>query len=293
MDIATAGTVDLRSSGDVLLSLTGIHSNGSNTPFNVYMSAGDGGLGLNHRVAIADSQITTNGGEIFAGGPVTIEPPFSNGYAPASGDNGVRVSNSTLDAGLGDVFLYGYSVAGGGIGVTVENLSVLSGQNVIVDGEAVGAGSDGARIESGSLLVSPYFVVVVGKGPQFGVVIDNGASLEVAPSFNDPGALLRIVGESTGSQYGTYMYRPGGSGPSTLKATNGAKVEVSGFNPGGAPSLGIFGTSGELFPVIDGLTGGSINLIANKDPINFNTLVNVGHAWIQDAVITASAPRCC
>ena len=65
---------------------------------------------------------------------------------------------------------------------------------------------------------------------------------------------------------------------------------ISGFNAGGGPSLGIFGTAGDLFPVIDASTGGSVDLIANKDPIDFNPLTNLGMRWLKTRSSRSSAP---
>ena len=309
--------------GNISMQASLIESTAS--PLAVQFNAGAGGgvVGVGSQgsngggIVIADSRISTRGGDITLGGASLACGPMlgcTSAGAAIGADSrltkAIETSFSTLDAGSGTVSISGFSVVDStaSVGVRIADTGV-SGGRILIDGRVDAAGDNyraGVELWNASMGATGQFAINgTASAPTppvasalVGINMINGSQLFI----NGASAALSMTGTATG---GTGTAEGAGlligiqlaDDSTRITATNGAAVDLIGLARGEGFRVGI-STSSRLL-AIDATGGSSLSLtsdnrlVLNADmvaPTGGSLLLRGGEGVFIDDMRLSGAP---
>ena len=303
-DIDALGTITVNAAAPGSLTLTadhGINYNGAihsqNGPLAVTLLSGNSGPGT---IVLNGADIETDGGNITLGGNHTGTLPNGSTFSGAANGAtgvGVTVSNSTLNAGSGQINIYGTGNAGG---VVIQSTSNMTAGDITILGYS--AASDAVDVSGFSNIGATHSVTVQGNGGDRGISVSNGGNFYVVPPAQDTSAFLNLTGLGGGFAEGVLLDNSSSPGV-ILRVINGAALNVSAANQtGGNAALSLIGESPSTLMVDAGndgpgaisfSTSGSSNTLSLSNvymtaPAGGLTLSSAGDLSVQNSVISGS-----
>ncbi|HEY4081745.1 MAG TPA: YDG domain-containing protein [Burkholderiaceae bacterium] len=275
-DINASGTVKVTAATPGRLMLTADHAinyHGAivsmNGPLAITLLSGNGGIG---GITLTGANLVSKGGDITLGGfqnngRLPNGSTFSGAANGATG-TGISISNSTLDAGIGQLNIYGYGNNGGVDIPVVSNLK--AGDLTIYGYSLAGIGVNVLQSNIGAT----HSVNVQGNGNNLGIAVSNAGNFYVAPASPDPSASLTLT--ALGHSPGEAMLLDNSNALGViLRVTNGATLSVSAANQaGGNPALSLIGYSTNTL-MVDAASGGGLMQFNATGANNTLSLLNV------------------
>jgi len=281
LTLKTAGNITAGSS-----SLTGAVD--QNASLVLWADADANGTGS---ISLSSSSITTNNAHLWMGGGSgsTTWNGLAVGNGAAGGNQAIYAINSTLNTGSGDSYLYGRSTGtdntnGLGIGVYLDNNTLLSGKNITITGEGslynTGGRNFGVNIQGNptdAKVTASGDITITGTGGgksdsgvrSHGVLIRNSTGGKAVEATGSGNITITGYGGPQGADNGHGIIL--GEGASTdywhsgIIQSAGGNITLKGNIGNGASSTGIvFGTDAATQSKLISTGGGAITLEANS-----------------------------
>ncbi|OCQ92476.1 hypothetical protein BCD67_07430, partial [Oscillatoriales cyanobacterium USR001] len=273
------GAIALQANNSILVNAN-ITSQGGGILLNADRDASSVGA-----IAIANSTISSNGGNIALGGG--NNPLTSAAVGTSTNPDGVSISNSTINAGSGGISIIGtggINSGVGGSGIVISNTSTLqttSSGNIIMQG----TGSTGNSTNSGIKI----------DGANTTITSVNGNIQLTGTGAGSNQGIGITIGNSTVKSTGSGNITLTGNGSTTSSAGVGINLEQSTLSAEGSGSLTLTGTGGNnatginLSNSLINPTGGSGNIILTADEIDLigNTTI-AGNGTLKLQPLTPS-----
>ena len=269
---SSASPGDLKLIADRNINISSADIGSSNGPMTVTLLAGRSSDGQVH---ITNSTISTSGTG-FGGsgqGPQRVNPGpngivgsrdiviggYASGTTPTgaafgnAASSGVFIGQSTLDAGDGNLSVYGARTAGSAAAILATD-SFLLGSGVDLKGSGP---AGGIRLDGSTEIDATRSASILGRAT-------TGAGVEMAGTagvwLSSSNGSLLVQGRG-GNSPGVDIAQ---SGPdiAALRVTGGATLTVEGASgtPGSVPGVRMFGSGGGSVPIVDAASGGAVTV---------------------------------